>query len=38
MLLGDGTVEFQGRKYASSSADGEAARATITSRKMNTNG
>ena len=37
-LLGDGTVEFEGRKYASSSAAGEAARATVTGRKMNTNG
>ena len=31
-------MEFQGRKYAIPSAAGEAARATVTGRKMGTNG
>ena len=31
-------MEFQGRKYTSPSAAGEAARATVTGRKMGTNG
>ena len=37
-LLTNGEVEFQGTRYTSPSAAGEAARATITGRKMNTNG
>ena len=31
-------MEFQDRKYASPSAAGEAARATVAGRKMSTNG
>lgn len=37
-LLSNGQVEFEGQRYATPSAAGEAARATITGRKMNTNG
>ncbi len=38
VLLADGQVEFQGTRYSSCSTAGEAARATITGHKMNTNG
>ncbi|NIA13652.1 MAG: DUF2924 domain-containing protein [Nitrospiraceae bacterium] len=37
-VLADGTVEFQGTKYATCSAAGNAARAVVTGRKMSTNG
>ena len=37
-LLANGEIEFHSQRYATSSAAGEAARATITGRKMNTNG
>ena len=37
-LLPTGEVEFQGQRYASPSAAGGAARATVTGRKMATNG
>lgn len=37
-ILADGAVEFQGQRYDTCSAAAEAARATITGRKMNTNG
>jgi len=37
-LLPTGEVEFQGQRYASPSAAGEAARATVMGRKMRTNG
>jgi len=38
VLLADGQVEFQGTRYSSCSKAGETARATVTGRKMNTNG
>jgi hypothetical protein len=38
MLLPTGEVEFQGQRYASPSAAGGAAKATITGRKMSTDG
>jgi hypothetical protein len=37
-LLPDGTVEFQGTVYPTSSTAAEIARGTITGRRMNTNG
>jgi hypothetical protein len=37
-LLADGTVEFQGSKFDSCSSAAEAARETVTGRRMNTNG
>jgi len=37
-LLGDGTVVFQGESFETCSSAAEAARGTITGRKMNTNG
>jgi hypothetical protein len=37
-LLADGTVEFEGRQYDTSSAAAEAARATVAGRRMTTNG
>ena len=37
-LLANGEVEFQGKRYATVSAAGQAARATITGRKMSTDG
>jgi hypothetical protein len=37
-LLADGTVEFQGQRYDTCSAAAEAARATVSRRRMNTNG
>ena len=37
-LLFDGSVKFQGSTYSSCSAAAEAARRTVTGRKMNTNG
>jgi hypothetical protein len=37
-LLADGRVEFQGQPYATSSAAAEAARATVSGKKLNTNG
>lgn len=37
-LLADGTVEFQGTVYKTSSTAAEVARGTVTGRKMNTNG
>jgi hypothetical protein len=38
MVLPDGRVEFQGKRYDSCSTAAEFARATITGRRMNTNG
>jgi hypothetical protein len=37
-LLSDGVVEFQGAKFDSCSSAAEAARETVTGRRMNTNG
>jgi hypothetical protein len=37
-LLADGAVEFQGQRYTTCSAAAEAARATVSGKKMNTNG
>lgn len=37
-LLSDGQIEFEGKRYGSCSTAGEAARATVTGRRMNTNG
>lgn len=37
-LRGDGSVEFQGKRYSSCSAAGEAARAVVTGKRRNTNG
>jgi hypothetical protein len=37
-LLADGQIEFQGVRFASCSTAAEQARATVTGRRMNTNG